>query len=94
MAGRVGYLSKNGRLKLKAGGKLRKLASIFSNPKLPGIEDYYEPWSSSRQPALLPRAEEHSHRTPEVAAHRRAHGHQMVRQLGRRSGWNLCQSGS
>ena len=38
-------LSKNGRLKLKAGGKLKKLASIFSNPKLPGIEDYYEPWS-------------------------------------------------
>ncbi|HJF77912.1 MULTISPECIES: nitrate reductase subunit beta [Brevibacterium] len=38
-------LSRNGRLKLKAGGKLKKLASIFSNPKLPGIEDYYEPWS-------------------------------------------------
>lgn len=38
-------LSSNGRLKLKAGGKLKKLASIFSNPKLPGIEDYYEPWS-------------------------------------------------
>src|SRR5699024_3150748 len=38
-------LSKNGRLKLKAGGKLKKLASILSNPKLPRIEDYYEPWS-------------------------------------------------
>lgn len=38
-------LSRSGRLRLKAGGKLKKLANIFSNPKLPGIEDYYEPWS-------------------------------------------------
>ena len=38
-------LSRRGKLKLKSGGKIAKLASIFSNPKLPGIEDYYEPWS-------------------------------------------------
>ncbi|MFV0533394.1 MAG: nitrate reductase subunit beta [Cumulibacter sp.] len=34
-----------GRLKLKAGGRFKKLASIFSNPKLPSIQDYYEPWT-------------------------------------------------
>ncbi|MEV5831162.1 nitrate reductase subunit beta [Spirillospora sp. NPDC052242] len=38
-------LNKRGRLTLKAGGRLRKLVTIFSNPKLPGIDDYYEPWT-------------------------------------------------
>ena len=38
-------LSRRGRLQLKAGGKLRKLASIFANPRLPTISDYYEPWT-------------------------------------------------
>ncbi|MFD0558935.1 respiratory nitrate reductase beta subunit [Stackebrandtia endophytica] len=34
-----------GRLKLVAGGKLKKLATIFANPKLPRLQDYYEPWT-------------------------------------------------
>ena len=38
-------LGKNGRLKLKAGGRITKLLQLFSNPRLPGIEDYYEPWT-------------------------------------------------
>ncbi|HEU4947141.1 MAG TPA: nitrate reductase subunit beta, partial [Kribbella sp.] len=38
-------LNKRGRLKLKGGGRLKKLATIFSNPKLPSIHDYYEPWT-------------------------------------------------
>jgi len=38
-------LNKRGRLTLKAGGRWKKLATIFSNPKLPSIEDYYEPWT-------------------------------------------------
>ena len=38
-------LDKKGRLRLKAGGKLKKLAGIFSNPDLPLIDDYYEPWT-------------------------------------------------
>ena len=37
--------TKRGRLKLRAGGRLKKLATIFSNPKLPSIHDYYEPWT-------------------------------------------------
>ncbi|KAB1989088.1 nitrate reductase subunit beta [Streptomyces triticiradicis] len=38
-------LNKRGRLKLKGGGRFSKLANIFSNPKLPTIGDYYEPWT-------------------------------------------------
>ncbi|BBZ12654.1 nitrate reductase subunit beta [Mycobacterium branderi] len=36
---------KNGRLRLRDGGRLAKLLRIFANPKLPGIGDYYEPWT-------------------------------------------------
>ena len=35
----------NGRLALKAGGRVKKLLNIFSNPKMPSIDDYYEPWT-------------------------------------------------
>jgi len=38
-------LNKRGRLKLKGGGRFRKLLTIFANPKLPSISDYYEPWT-------------------------------------------------
>ncbi|WP_055481451.1 nitrate reductase subunit beta [Sphaerimonospora mesophila] len=38
-------LGKNGRLRLKAGGRLRKLLTIFANPLMPSINDYYEPWT-------------------------------------------------
>jgi nitrate reductase / nitrite oxidoreductase, beta subunit len=38
-------LNRRGRLTLKAGGRVRKLLTIFANPKLPGIGDYYEPWT-------------------------------------------------
>jgi nitrate reductase / nitrite oxidoreductase, beta subunit len=37
--------NRRGRLSLKGGGRLKKLATIFSNPKLPSIDDYYEPWT-------------------------------------------------
>lgn len=37
--------TKRGRLKLRAGGRFSKLPKIFSNPKLPEISDYYEPWT-------------------------------------------------
>ncbi|MFE6735242.1 nitrate reductase subunit beta [Microbacterium sp. NPDC057650] len=36
---------KRGRLRLRSGGRLAKIARIFSNPKLPGMDDYYEPWT-------------------------------------------------
>ncbi|NYD66969.1 nitrate reductase subunit beta [Agromyces atrinae] len=37
--------NKRGRLSLRSGGRLAKLSRIFSNPKLPEISDYYEPWT-------------------------------------------------
>jgi len=37
--------TKRGRLKLRSGGRLAKLSRIFSNPNLPEIHDYYEPWT-------------------------------------------------
>ncbi|GGT07270.1 nitrate reductase subunit beta [Streptomyces kurssanovii] len=38
-------LNKRGRLTLKAGGRFKKLITIFSNPKLPSLDDYYQPWT-------------------------------------------------
>ncbi len=38
-------LTKKGRLRLKAGGRMRKITRIFANPDLPTIDDYYEPWT-------------------------------------------------
>ena len=37
--------TKSGKLKPKAGGRLKKLATLFHNPNLPTIQDYYEPWT-------------------------------------------------
>ncbi|MFV0462091.1 MAG: nitrate reductase subunit beta [Nostocoides sp.] len=42
---RGGWTLSSGRLRLRAGGRFRKLATIFSNPKMPAITDYYEPWT-------------------------------------------------
>lgn len=36
---------KKGRLRLRDGGRLSKLAKIFANPKMPSMQDYYEPWT-------------------------------------------------
>ncbi len=38
-------LTKRGKLTLKGGGRWRKLATIFSNPLMPNMNDYYEPWT-------------------------------------------------
>ncbi|WP_150242666.1 nitrate reductase subunit beta [Nocardiopsis quinghaiensis] len=38
-------LNKRGRLTLKAGNRLKNLLTIFSSPKMPSIQDYYEPWT-------------------------------------------------
>ncbi len=35
----------SGGLKLKAGGRLKKLLTLFASPVQPGLEDYYEPWT-------------------------------------------------
>ncbi|MEU3913797.1 nitrate reductase subunit beta [Streptomyces sp. NPDC029721] len=37
--------TRSGRLRLRAGGRLRKLGGIFANPHLPELGDYYQPWT-------------------------------------------------
>lgn len=53
-------LNNRGRLKLKAGGRLKKLATIFSNPKMPSIYDYYEPWTYDYSTLTDAPAQEHT----------------------------------
>ncbi|MEV0320910.1 nitrate reductase subunit beta [Streptomyces sp. NPDC050658] len=38
-------LNRRGALRLKNGGRIKSLLEIFSNPRLPEIKDYYEPWT-------------------------------------------------
>ena len=38
-------LNKRGRLTLKDGGRFKKLLTIFASPKMPSLQDYYEPWT-------------------------------------------------
>jgi nitrate reductase beta subunit len=42
---RGGWEVKNGKLQLKSGTKTNRLLNLFSNPNLPEIDDYYEPWT-------------------------------------------------
>lgn len=42
-------LGRNGKLRLKAGGRLSKLLGIFASPVQPGLSDYYEPWTYDYQ---------------------------------------------
>jgi len=53
-------LNRRGRLRLRAGGRLRKLATIFSNPKMPSIQDYYEPWTYDYATLTDAPAQEHT----------------------------------
>ncbi|MEG0821192.1 MAG: nitrate reductase subunit beta [Burkholderiaceae bacterium] len=49
----------NGKLQLKQGGKAKVLMNLFSNPNLPQIDDYYEPFTFDY---------EHLHNAPESKA--------------------------
>ena len=49
----------------------KKLATIFSNPKLPSIDDYYEPWTYDYETLLNSPAHDDLPRRPaQVAASR------------------------
>ncbi|MGI8916229.1 MAG: nitrate reductase subunit beta [Chloroflexota bacterium] len=61
-------LDRRGKLRLKAGGRLSKLLTIFWNPDLPTVDDYYEPWTydyatlttaplSERDPVARPKSQ-------------------------------------
>ncbi|MGF1473642.1 MAG: nitrate reductase subunit beta [Rubrobacteraceae bacterium] len=54
-----GWQLNNGKLELKAGGKLRKLANIFFNPDMPSIDDYYEPWTYDYEKLTSAKLSEH-----------------------------------
>ncbi|WP_140986147.1 nitrate reductase subunit beta [Asticcacaulis tiandongensis] len=47
----------SGKIEPKQGGKWRTLANIFSNPNMPSIDDYYEPFTFDY---------EHLHKSPEA----------------------------
>ena len=53
-------LDNRGRLRLKGGGRLKKLLTIFSNPKLPSIQEYYEPWTYDYATLTDAPAQEHT----------------------------------
>ncbi|WP_448221762.1 nitrate reductase subunit beta [Gordonia iterans] len=38
-------LNRRGQLRLRTGGRLQKLATIFASPVQPTLADYYEPWT-------------------------------------------------
>ncbi len=42
-------VGRHGQLRLKAGGRLKKLLTIFSSPVQPQLGDYYEPWTYDYQ---------------------------------------------
>jgi nitrate reductase / nitrite oxidoreductase, beta subunit len=53
-------LDRRGRLQLKSGNRLTRLLSIFGNPRLPTIDDYYEPWTYDYDTLLSAPAQEHT----------------------------------
>ena len=52
-------LDKKGKLRLKAGGQLKKLLTIFWNPDLPTLDDYYEPWTYNYEHLITAPLSEH-----------------------------------
>ena len=52
-------LNRRGRLALKAGGRTKKLLSIFSNPLMPSMDDYYEPWTYDYETLTNAPAQQH-----------------------------------
>jgi nitrate reductase beta subunit len=53
-------LNRRGRLALKGGGRVKKLLTIFSNPVMPSIDDYYEPWTYDYETLTNAPAQEHT----------------------------------
>ncbi|HEX9031916.1 MAG TPA: nitrate reductase subunit beta, partial [Streptosporangiaceae bacterium] len=51
---------RRGRLQLRAGSRLRRMLTIFSNPRLPSLRDYYEPWTYDYDTLISAPAGEHT----------------------------------
>jgi nitrate reductase beta subunit len=67
-------LDRKGRLRLKAGGQVKKLLEIFYNPELPEIDDYYEPWTYDYEKLLTSPLSKHD---PVARARSQITGHEM-----------------
>ena len=68
-------LDRKGRLQLKAGGRLRRLLSIFYNPDLPTIDDYGDPWTYDYQTLIdAPPGTREPQRALDLRADRQGHG--------------------
>ena len=67
-------LDRRGRLRLRAGGRLKKLASIFWNPDLPDLDDYYEPWTYNYETLISAPLQEHD---PVATSHSQLTGKAM-----------------
>jgi nitrate reductase beta subunit len=52
-------LDRKGRLRLRAGGRIKKLLEIFYNPELPELDDYYEPWTYDYEKLITSPLSEH-----------------------------------
>ena len=73
-------VTKRGRLRLKGGGRFHKLLNIFGNPKMPEIDDYYEPWTYDYQNLLnAPAGQKHF---PVARAHSLITGEPMTPKWG------------
>jgi nitrate reductase beta subunit len=53
-------LDRRGRLRLRAGGRVRRLYTLFANPQLPDLDDYYEPATFDYGSLISAPAGEHS----------------------------------
>lgn len=74
-----GWEVENGKLRLRAGGKLRKAAQIFGNPNLPGMDQYYEPWNYDYQNLTTSPEQKHQ---PIARAYSSVTGRPMTPQAG------------
>ena len=76
-----GWKLKNGRLELKSGTKLSKIAlgKIFYNPDMPEMKEYYEPWTYSYKDLITKEESEHS---PVAKAHSVISGEKMDPEWG------------
>jgi nitrate reductase / nitrite oxidoreductase, beta subunit len=53
-------LNKRGRLQLRAGGRLKNLLTVFASPKMPSLDEYYEPWTYDYENLTDAPLQEHS----------------------------------
>jgi nitrate reductase / nitrite oxidoreductase, beta subunit len=72
-------LDRRGRLRLRSGGRLKKLASIFWNPDLPTLDDYYEPWTYDYKTLIDAPLQEHD---PVATSHSQLTGSGMSVEWG------------